>query len=39
MIRELGTLVEPTRRLMKEEVLQPDALDCPGINNGCEVIP
>ena len=39
MIRELGTLVEPTKSLMRSEILQPDALDYPRINNGCEIIP
>ena len=39
MIRELGTLAEPTRRLIRDGVLPPDALDYPKINNGCEVIP
>ncbi len=39
MIRELGKLVEPTKRLMKEGVLPSDALDYPKINNGCEIIP
>jgi sulfatase maturation enzyme AslB (radical SAM superfamily) len=39
MIRELGTLVEQTKSLMRGEVLQPNALDYPRINNGCEIIP
>jgi len=39
MIRELGTLVEPTRRLMRNGTLPRDALDYPRINNGCEIIP
>ncbi len=39
MIRELGTLVEPTRKLMKDGTLPKDALDYPRINNGCEIIP
>ncbi len=39
MIRELGTLVEPTMRLMSDGTLKHDALDYPRINNGCEIIP
>lgn len=39
MIGELGTLVEPTRKLMKDGTLPGDALDYPRINNGCEIIP
>jgi putative peptide-modifying radical SAM enzyme len=39
MIRELESLVEPTRRLMRDGVLRVDALDYPKINNGCEIIP
>jgi putative peptide-modifying radical SAM enzyme len=39
MIEELGTLVEPTRKLMKDGTLSRDALDYPRINNGCEIIP
>ena len=39
MIRELGTLVEPTKKLMIDGTLQRDALDYPEINNGGEVIP
>ena len=39
MIRDLGTLVEPTKKLMKDGTLKLDALDYPRINNGCEIIP
>ncbi len=39
MIRELESLVEPTKRLMRDGVLSADALDYPKINNGCEIIP
>ena len=39
MIRDLGTLVEPTKKLMKDGKLKLDALDHPRINNGCEIIP
>ncbi|MCX6649375.1 MAG: TIGR04084 family radical SAM/SPASM domain-containing protein [Candidatus Bathyarchaeota archaeon] len=39
MIHELGALVEPTRELMRDGTLKPDALDYPRINNGCEIIP
>lgn len=39
MIRELGALVEPTRRLMIDGTLSRSALDYPRINNGCEIIP
>jgi putative peptide-modifying radical SAM enzyme len=39
LIRELGSLTEPTKRLMKDGVLPRDALDYPAINNGCEIIP
>ncbi len=39
MIRELESLVDPTKRLMRDGVLRADALDYPKINNGCEIIP
>ncbi len=39
MIGELNKLVEPTRKLMNDEILPRDALDYPRINNGCEIIP
>jgi putative peptide-modifying radical SAM enzyme len=39
MIRELATLVEPTKRLIHDGVLPADALNYPPINNGCEIIP
>ena len=39
MIRELGALVEPTRKLVRDGTLKLDALDYPRINNGCEIIP
>jgi putative peptide-modifying radical SAM enzyme len=39
MIRELGTLVEPSKRLIREGVLPRDAFEYPKINNGAEIIP
>lgn len=39
MIRELGGLVESTKKLMRDGVLAPEALDYPEFNNGCEIIP
>ncbi len=39
MIKELETLVEPAKKLLREGVLGTDALDYPEINNGCEIIP
>jgi len=39
MIGELATLVEPTKKLIREGALPEDALDYPKINNGCEIIP
>ncbi len=39
MVNELGQIVESTKRLMRNGVLAPGALDYPEINNGCEIIP
>jgi uncharacterized protein len=39
MIRELDTLVELTKRLLKDGTIKWGIFNYPSINNGCEIIP